>query len=75
MPPGAQEYALAAVDGVGVRAAVWRPENPRGTVALLNGRTEFIDHGPCDLDVFHQRALGYLDLQAARAEPGLSKDR
>ena len=42
-PAGGEERALVAVDGVGLRAAVWRAETPRGTVVLLGGRTEFIE--------------------------------
>ena len=43
VPPGAEERALKAADGVALRAAVWRPERVRGTVALLGGRTEYIE--------------------------------
>ncbi len=43
IPPGAVEYALAAADGVRLRAARWAPEAPRGTIVLLGGRTEFIE--------------------------------
>jgi lysophospholipase len=43
IPPGAVEQALTALDGVRLRAARWAPERPRGTIALLGGRTEFIE--------------------------------
>ena len=43
-PPGANIVGLRAADGVQLRAAYWRPEGaPRGTVALLQGRAEFIE--------------------------------
>jgi lysophospholipase len=43
-PPGARFLTLRASDGVELRAALWRPETvPRGTVALLQGRAEFIE--------------------------------
>jgi lysophospholipase len=43
-PPGARLLSLRASDGVELRAALWRPENfPRGTVALIQGRAEFIE--------------------------------
>jgi lysophospholipase len=44
MPPGGVGFWLRAVDGVKLRAALWRqPDTGRGTVFLLNGRTEFIE--------------------------------
>jgi lysophospholipase len=43
IPPGAVEHELTALDGVRLRAARWTPEAPRGTVALLGGRTEYIE--------------------------------
>ncbi len=43
-PPGANVVALRARDGVTLRAAYWRPEGiARGTVALIQGRSEFIE--------------------------------
>lgn len=43
-PPGANIVGLRASDGVQLRAAYWRPEGePRGTVALIQGRAEFIE--------------------------------
>lgn len=43
-PPGARLLTLRASDGVELRAALWRPDGvPRGTVALLQGRAEFIE--------------------------------
>ena len=43
-PPGANIVGLRARDGVQLRAAYWRPEGvPRGTVALIQGRAEFIE--------------------------------
>ena len=43
-PAGAQVEELLAVDGVRLRAARWAPKGaPRGTVALLGGRAEFIE--------------------------------
>ena len=43
-PPGANIVGLRTRDGVQLRAAYWRPEGvPRGTVALLQGRAEFIE--------------------------------
>jgi lysophospholipase len=43
IPPGAVEHELTALDGVRLRAARWSPENPRGTVVILGGRTEYIE--------------------------------
>ncbi len=43
-PPGANIVGLRAADGMELRAAYWRPEGvPRGTVALIQGRAEFIE--------------------------------
>ena len=43
-PPGANIVGLRASDGAQLRAAFWRPEGvPRGTVALVQGRAEFIE--------------------------------
>jgi len=43
-PPGGNIVGLRAADGVELRAAFWRPEGvPRGTVALVHGRAEFIE--------------------------------
>jgi lysophospholipase len=43
-PPGARIVALRTSDGVTLRAALWRPQAPpRGTVALVQGRAEFIE--------------------------------
>ena len=43
-PPGANIVGLRASDGAQLRAAYWRPEGvPRGTVALIQGRAEFIE--------------------------------
>jgi lysophospholipase len=43
-PPGANVVGLRTSDGVELRAAYWRPEGPpRGAVALLQGRAEFIE--------------------------------
>jgi len=43
-PPGVKVVGLRARDGVELRAAVWRPEGfQRGTVALVQGRAEFIE--------------------------------
>jgi lysophospholipase len=43
-PPGANIVGLRAADGAQLRAAYWRPEGPpRGTVALIQGRAEFIE--------------------------------
>lgn len=43
-PPGANIVGLRAGDGMQLRAAYWRPEGvPRGTVALVQGRAEFIE--------------------------------
>jgi len=43
VPPGAVEHDLVAADGVRLRAARWDAARPRGTVALLGGRSEFIE--------------------------------
>ena len=44
MPPGGAAFWLRAVDGVRLRAALWRQaDKGRGTVFLFNGRTEFIE--------------------------------
>ena len=43
-PPGGNFVGLRAADGVRLRAAVWRPHGtPRGTVALFQGRAEYIE--------------------------------
>jgi lysophospholipase len=43
-PPGACLVGLKTRDGVNLRAAYWRPERaPRGTVAIVQGRSEFIE--------------------------------
>ncbi len=43
-PPGARLMALRTSDGVELRAALWRPQGfARGTVALVQGRAEFIE--------------------------------
>jgi lysophospholipase len=43
-PPGANVAELRTADGISLRAALWRPEGtPRGTVALIHGRAEFIE--------------------------------
>ncbi len=43
-PPGAQIVGLRTSDGLNLRAAYWRPEGiPRGTVAVIQGRAEFIE--------------------------------
>ncbi len=43
-PPGANIVGLRTSDGLELRAAFWRPEGqPRGTVALIQGRAEFIE--------------------------------
>ena len=43
-PPGAVVETLLAIDGVKLRVARWMPEGrPRGSVALLGGRGEFIE--------------------------------
>ena len=44
IPPGGRAIALRADDGVELRAGLWQPEGaPRGTVALFQGRAEFIE--------------------------------
>ncbi len=44
IPPGAIVEILDAVDGVKLRAARWLPAaEPRGTVAIFGGRTEYIE--------------------------------
>ena len=43
-PPGAHILGLRTGDGLNLRAAYWRPEGvPRGTVAVIHGRAEFIE--------------------------------
>jgi lysophospholipase len=43
-PPGGNVVGLRAADGVRLRAAIWRPRGtPRGTIALIQGRAEFIE--------------------------------
>lgn len=43
-PAGVRTFTVAAADGVRLRSAYWRPEGAsRGTVALLQGRAEFIE--------------------------------
>ncbi|MGO8738721.1 alpha/beta hydrolase [Rhodoblastus sp.] len=43
-PPGANIVGLRSSDGMELRAAYWRPEGPpRGTVAIVQGRAEFIE--------------------------------
>lgn len=44
IPPNAQTYAISASDGAVLRMAVFKPEKPaRGTIALFQGRAEFIE--------------------------------
>ena len=44
IPPGARVYALNAVDNVSLRMARFSPPGaPRATVALFQGRAEFIE--------------------------------
>jgi lysophospholipase len=44
VPPGARLHALATVDGVSLRMARFSPANaPRGTVALFQGRAEYVE--------------------------------
>lgn len=45
VPPGAETGMISAEDGVRLRYAVWprREGPPRGTVCILQGRTEFIE--------------------------------
>lgn len=43
-PAGGRTLTLTAADGVRLRAAYWKPDGAsRGTVALLQGRAEFIE--------------------------------
>jgi lysophospholipase len=43
-PPGGQIVSLRTSDGLNLRAAYWRPEGvPRGAVAVIQGRAEFIE--------------------------------
>src|SRR5271157_5872473 len=44
VPPGALEEDIHAADGVRLRTVRWAaPAKPRGTVAILGGRAEFIE--------------------------------
>ena len=44
IPPGATVAMARAVDGVQLRTAHWAPQTAtRGTVAILQGRSEFIE--------------------------------
>ena len=44
IPPNAQAYAISASDGAVLRMAAFKPEKPaRGTIALFQGRAEFIE--------------------------------
>jgi lysophospholipase len=44
IPDGAECFVLNAADGVALRMALFRPKIPvRGTIALLQGRAEFIE--------------------------------
>jgi len=44
VPAGAEVDRLVASDGVAIRVARWLPEGAtRGTIVILNGRTEFIE--------------------------------
>lgn len=38
-----ESFALVAEDGVGLRAAVWNADGPRGHVIFCAGRTEFLE--------------------------------
>lgn len=42
-PQGAEIVVLEAADGVKLRAAFFKPERHRGTVFVLQGRTEFLE--------------------------------
>ncbi|MGV6849249.1 MAG: alpha/beta fold hydrolase [Marinibacterium sp.] len=41
--PDPTAFWLTASDGVRLRACLWRDSNPRGTVLLMPGRTEYIE--------------------------------
>jgi lysophospholipase len=44
VPPNAQAYAVTASDGAVLRMAAFKPQKPaRGTVALFQGRAEYIE--------------------------------
>lgn len=44
VPPGADVYGMAMSDGMLLRVARWLPSGAtRGTVVILNGRTEFVE--------------------------------
>ncbi|HRK24648.1 MAG TPA: alpha/beta hydrolase [Beijerinckiaceae bacterium] len=42
-PPGAEVVRLTTTDGLALRAAVFRPANPRASVVILQGRSEYIE--------------------------------
>jgi lysophospholipase len=43
IPPGGEVLSIRASDGRMLRAASFTPEEPRGTIALFQGRAEFIE--------------------------------
>jgi lysophospholipase len=51
-PPGGRAFALRAQDGTALRAVLWAPAAPRGSVLLLPGRTEYAEkYGPAAADL------------------------
>lgn len=62
-PPGASVSFLQAADGTRLRAALWQaPENARGTVVLLQGRTETIEKYFETIDLLQARSLAVATL-------------
>lgn len=60
--PGSTTFALAAPDGVRLRAAVLAGAGARGLVVLLQGRTEFIEKYADVAAAFAERGLGVATL-------------
>ncbi len=69
-PPGGRADWIAAADGVRLRAVRWAPASPRGTVLILNGRTEYAEkYGRVAADL---HARGYAALTLDWRGQGLS---
>lgn len=52
-----QTFALEAEDGVGLRAAVWNAQGPRGHIVFCTGRTEFLEKVAIPAAAFARRGF------------------
>jgi lysophospholipase len=69
-PEGGRAEWLTTPDGVKIRAAVWNPTGPKGTVFVLPGRTEYVEkYGRTAADL---AAAGYATVSIDWRGQGLS---